>query len=162
MYFYHKEEFMKKFQKMCALLAALALGLICFAGCSNDTGGSSGGGGNVSNNGGGNSNNEDEETPAITVVAKYVEEHNKSFYYIFYSDSSFKYIQRGNTLIEGEYYGTPTRTTTITLAAKKIWSDNAQKLLPENVNTDVRINKDANGDLYFLDYDFSGGCYYLD
>ena len=136
---------MKKFQKMCALLAALALGLICFAGCSNDTGGSSGGG---------NSNNE-EETPKVTVVAKYVAKNNKSNYFIFYSDSSFEYIERNQTLIEGEYYGTPTSATTITLVVKKAWNDNAQTLIPKTGDVDVKIRKDSDGDLYFWEsYDY--------
>lgn len=130
---------MKKFQKMCAVLAALALGLICFSGCSNDTGGSSGGG---------NSNNE-EETPKVTVVAKYVAENNKSLYFIFYSDSSFEYIERNQTISEGEYYGTPTSATTITLVVKKEWSDNAQTLISKTYDVDIKIRKDSDGNLYF-------------
>lgn len=133
---------MKKFQKMCAVLAALALGLICFAGCSNDTGGSSGGG---------NSNNE-EETPKVTVVAKYVAEKNRSLYYIFYSDQTYEYIERGNIIDAGIYYGTPTKTTTITFEVEKEWNDNAEK--PTSVNGytyERKINKDENGDLFFWD-----------
>ena len=142
---------MKKFQKMCAVLAALALGLICFAGCSNDAGGSSGGGGNVSNNGGGNSNNEDEETPAITVVAKYVAEDNKSLYYIFYSNKEYEYIERGNIIDKGTYYGEPTKTTTIVFEVKYKWNDNAEQLISTSKSYERKINKDSDGDLYFWD-----------
>lgn len=151
---------MKKFQKMCAVLAALALGLICFAGCSNDAGGSSGGGGNVSNNGGGNSNNEDEETPAITVVAKYVHEDASSVYFLFYSDGSFKCLDGNNTIYEGAYYGgTPTKTMSMTLEIKKAWDQNAGKPLPANERYQTRIDRDSYGNLYFS---FEGFNFYLD
>lgn len=141
---------MKKFQKMCALLAALALGLICFAGCSNDAGGSSGGG---------NSNNE-EETPKVTVVAKYVHEDASSVYFLFYSDGSFKCLDGNNTIYEGAYYGgTPTKTMSMTLEIKKAWDQNAGKPLPANERYQTRIDRDSYGNLYFS---FEGFNFYLD
>lgn len=114
---------MKKFQKLCAVLAALALGLICFSGCNNDTGGSSGGG---------NSNNEEE----VTVVAKYVHEDASSAYFLFYSDGSFKCLDGNNTIYEGAYYGgTPTKTMSMTLEIKKAWDQNAGKPCQQTKDT---------------------------
>ena len=143
---------MKKFQKMCAVLAALALGLICFAGCSNDSGGSSGSG---------NSNNE-EETPKVTVVAKYLEENARANYYIFYSDSSYKFIVIGTTIEEGKYRGNPTNAVSITCIAEQVWNNDAGELLPTNYTYNIRINKDENGVLYFWDNTHHYKNFYLE
>ena len=132
---------------MCALLAALALGLICFAGCSNDAGGSSGGGGNVSNNGGGSTNNgnsnNEEETPKVTVVAEW-KSYNNIYYYKFCSDKTYELWERAKLLEKGKYYGTssPSQIGILTLTVEQEYDENAGTLIPSSAKYEINIYRD--------------------
>ena len=146
---------MKKFQKICAVLTALVLGLICFAGCSNDAGGSSDNGGNVSNNGGGNNgggnSNNEEETPKVTVVAEYQYSGLSPYIYIFYSDETYEYKEFQRTVEKGKYKGNPTKRGTMTMQRQYSIDGVSGDLISDSENYQIVIYKDEKDDLVFED-----------
>lgn len=125
---------MKKFQKMCAVLAALALGLICFAGCSNDTGGSS-------------------------VVAQYQDTDLGPYIYIFYSDGTYEFKSSQRVMEKGEYHGDPTKRGTMTMQRQYFIDDVSGELISDPKNYSIIIDKDEKGDLVFEDDE--GYTYFL-
>ena len=155
---------MKKFQKICAVLTALVLGLICFAGCSNDAGGSSDNGGNVSNNGGGNNgggnSNNEEETPKVNIVAEWKSSDNR-YSYRFYSDNTYEQLEKTTIIEKGTYHGlsSPRQIGTLALSINQTYSESAGTLIPYSDFYDVNIHKNSYGELYLDDNYY--GIYYL-
>lgn len=125
---------MKKFQKMCALLAALALGLICFAGCSNDAGGSS-------------------------VVAQYQDTDLGPYIYIFYSDGTYEYKESQIIMRKGKYNGDPTKRGSMTMQQQDSIDPISGKLISNPKTYFIVIDKDEKGDLVFEDDE--GYTYFL-
>lgn len=125
---------MKKFQKMCAVLAALALGLICFAGCSNDTGGSS-------------------------VVAQYQDTGLGPYIFIFYSDGTYEYKESQIIMIKGKYSGDPTKRGSMTMQQQYSIDPISGKLISNPKTYFIVIDKNEKGDLVFK-YD-SGDTFFL-
>ena len=146
---------MKKFQKICAVLTALVLGLICFAGCSNDAGGSSDNGGNVSNNGGGNNgggnSNNEEETPKVTVVAEW-KSYDNIYYYKFCSDKTYELRERAKLLEKGKYYGTssPRQIGVLTLTVEQEYDEIAGTLITSSTKYEINFYKDYYTGIVFL------------